>query len=255
MSVKIGAWNVSGALGKPEMAPVVLEMMQRIGADVWVLSEALDINEDLLVREDFERDGFEVQIVDREITDTRGDKMLVVLNRLGPKATKLALAHRQGASADISLASDGKAIRVVGAHFDDRREQSRLDMAQAFIDYKNANPNVPTILAGDINAMHGDDDIAKLLQSRRVRLAAFLIPMPRNLDGRLVAMADGRTMALLEQADMQDADSLHQPTMHYPIIPGVQLDHIMHPSEVRATNFEAHATYTNHRAITATIET
>jgi endonuclease/exonuclease/phosphatase family metal-dependent hydrolase len=127
----------------------------------------------------------------------------------------------------------------------------------------------PTVVAGDMNAMHGETAPAKLL--RPARLVAERLPAKDPVPGekqsklsragslgqRLVRMADGSTLRALQEAGFSDADPEFQPTMpsRYPF---VQLDHIFRDRDVQTdpSTFTVypHNPAADHRMVSVLVE-
>lgn len=149
-------------------------------------------------------------------------------------------------------------MRIVGVHFDDKSEEERHAEVTDFYLHV-AKDDVPAVLAGDLNAMHGDDKIARYLKKPLFSAAANHVPSDRfrDISTRLIGMADGRTMRYLTQSYLSDADPQHQPTWGQRHLPPVaQLDHILYnQNHIGLEDFSVHERITSdHRPIMATLE-
>lgn len=252
-TVACGAWNIKGGFGDEAHTLVLMEQLKQLDVDVWVLSEAFDATGEFVAADEIVAQGYEPKvIVDRDETDPRSNRMLVMLSRIACTGSKVRLGERNAASLHFSEIG----LHVIGAHFDDRSELARLSSSHALanqIDLDN-----PFILAGDLNAMHGQDRIARLLRQRASQAITEHLPHTRlqNIATRLVGMADGRTMQYLADSGLADADPKHQATLTPYGLPVAQLDHIMYTSnsaQVRQFGLGERAT-SDHRPIVATIE-
>ncbi|HUC89488.1 MAG TPA: endonuclease/exonuclease/phosphatase family protein [Patescibacteria group bacterium] len=253
--LKIAAWNVARGLSDPQRTPKIIDGIESLGADVVVLSESLK-SDGQYVDPDFAKKlGFYSMTVgyDDAQPHTSGQQYLTMLAKLTYSAERMhqaRLATRNGVIANMRLGSTS--LRILGVHHDDRDEDKRLTMAACELASYD-----PDVIAGDLNAMHGGDSAARVLNHPVTKALARMIPHARahSLATRLTNMASGRTIMMMEDAGMTDADPEHRPTM---IMHGraiVQLDHIMYAEQrVRASDPQVHTfDGSDHYAISAFI--
>lgn len=253
--MQLAAWNVARGLSKPEKHAQIEAGIEQLDADVIVLSESID-NSGNVVNPRFARqlgyDAFTVPYHDTEAHPS-GEQHITMLSRIALDASEVRLKTRSAIKAIVPAGDHNRSLQLFGVHFDDRSELGRLVMAEAFLDI--AEEGIPTVLAGDLNSMHAEDRVAKVLRGGTVRGMARLAPHPRirSLGTRLTEMANGSTLRILEEAGFEDADSSHEPTMTKAGLK-VTLDHIMLHGAVVATDFSNQAvTGSDHRAISATL--
>ena len=112
----------------------------------------------------------------------------------------------------------------------------RLAQIEDFISYYQNSPEMPTVAAGDWNAIHGEDLRALVLGSRAVRFVARHLPAGnvQTIAERLTDMATGSALTVFEEGTgMRELDPRHRPTttpkmrgMEWmPSIRTVQIDH------------------------------
>lgn len=132
-------------------------------------------------------------------------------------------------------------IDVIGVHFDDRRESTRRTQVQTVL-AEHINPERLTVIGGDMNALPARDWRAKGL--RALTPFAEMLPqgepgMPQSklarigsLAARLVHMAEGGPLDLLEAAGYRDVDPKRHATRGF-----APIDHIYIPEELDAAAF------------------
>jgi endonuclease/exonuclease/phosphatase family metal-dependent hydrolase len=264
MSFKVASWNVAGGLDDNQTAPVLVEGIKRIDADVFVICEACGDDEIASQAEDFAKElGYtailNVPYEDKEPRDGlfKNNSSIMAMSRLPETRMDMTrLAVRNAIIMEIPDPDNHTIVKGIGTHLDDRREDLRNTMAGSIIN--QISPDSPMFVIGDLNAMHGHDLRAKLLHSNIARWAAKnLTPTTRleSLATRLNAMANGETLRLLGRAGLIDADSKHQPTMKMArIIPLVQLDHLLFNEHLLVKDFDTHPiSGSDHKAISATL--
>lgn len=274
MNVNILAWNVADGLTDPNRTKQIQETLLAKEPDIAILSEAR--KEDYTVpREiinDFQHEGYEIFDTLYNDQDERRDRHgLVVVAR--PELVDVGDAPTLAGRSALLLALDG-GTQFMGAHFVDRTvidsgkrsvggEHQRVAQAQVALKLLGER----AIIAGDLNAMHGSDKIARRLRVARgiTKLLPSMEPGLTLQDSklrrigsqsqRLADMARGDTLAILERAGFQDANSNHAPTMGKNGI-HVQLDYILvrgveivRPTEVHPGNG-----LSDHNMITATVD-
>lgn len=170
---------------------------------------------------------------------------------------------------------NGNKLRVVGVHLDDRAEVHRESQVRELVKYLDRVEALPTVVAGDFNAVHGGDLRAKLLGSKFFRWIAHHIPsrltpppgdFADDIHGfamRGTDMMSGRALKLLEQkTNLRDLDPRHKATATIklrslawlPSLRVMQLDHLFASSEIKAGFVRVWQDGgSDHRAVSATI--
>jgi len=253
--MKIASWNLARGLSNADKARHINEGLDRIDADIVFLPEAFDKTGQPVDPNFAENLGYTTLSVGYEDEEPHpsDEQYIVALSRVAVLLDNTRLATRNALSANFEL--EGEDISVTGVHLDDRREDIRTGMVDAFL--TGRNPGVAHALIGDLNAMHGDDLRAKVLSSAiaRSRAESLKNKRARSLMRRLTDMASGDVMDLLEQTGMKDADSRHRPTMLMGGLAVVQLDHFMHDERLRVTSFQAKRLKgSDHKAISGYLE-
>ena len=230
MPVEIAAWNIA-------RRPTITDIPQ---ADVVVLSEAPHPKReasDIFYRfEGLDKYTKTVIEYEDEYPHPTKEQYLVVLTRkeLEAAVTPIRLGIRNAIAFDVEDPHSGSCIHGVGAHFDDRCEENRLSMVEAFLDHHGYRDRKYAVLAGDLNAMYGDDFRAKVYGNGLFRTIMEHTPHEevRSLGTRLSEMAMGSVMQELVTAGFTDADPEHKATIFLAKrVPIAQLDHIMYKKE------------------------
>lgn len=249
MAFTIASWNVEGRLsqyegGKKRGTPKkILAEIKRLNADVVVLPEAY-LNAPA--------DGVDEQLkslgyswYDTKYNDTLheedvkrwGYPFMRVLYKLSLVNVEMT---RWGDLRDLPLVTvrdpeTNKEVTIIATHLDDLTEERRLEQVGSIASYLKTAQN-PAVMAGDFNAMwragwqgmlrtQAAKGVARSIPSRRLR----------NIIVRFFEMADGRTMRRLQEAGLQEADTLRRPTVtpkrrNMTALPSVrlgQIDHIL----------------------------
>jgi endonuclease/exonuclease/phosphatase family metal-dependent hydrolase len=254
--MRIAAWNIAGGLSKPEKESKIKDGIAKLNADIVILSEAFDksgVSVDLDYATNLGYQEYKTEYQDKE--PHRSERQFVVaLSRVAVETSILHLATRNVIS--LTTDNDGEPLQIIGAHFDDRNETFRQGMAKSFIEQVDLSK--PTVLAGDLNSMHKDNNRAVFFSNPLFRVVGHYMPIarPRSLMTRLSEMADGGTQAILTDAGLEESDSKQQPTMLFMGIGIAQLDHVLHTSDVVGSNFQTHhLDGSDHKAISVDIVT
>ncbi len=239
-SLKVGTWNLHGALSNPVDAKPVLRELAHAQADVIALPDAWH-EDSSRSRPSYERKSR----VSDELFQAMGYKVFrstfeedrpddnyarygfatLVHNREAlSSATTIELGTRPAHHLRINMGAH--ALNVISLYLNDQSEENRYKQVGTLLDYLDPYFFEPTILVGDFNAMHADSKIAQLLQSDRAHDLLGGIKAKNNTIPRLIEMADGATMNNLEAAGFVDAEPKYRPTMPS-LLPLFQLDHIM----------------------------
>lgn len=253
--MRVASWNLARGLSEANKVKTIYEGIDRLDADLIFLPEAFD-KSGQPIDPDFATDlGYKAISTEYEDTEKHPseEQYLVALSRVAALLEATRLNSRNAIAAVFNM--EGEAVSVTGAHFDDRREEIRSGMVEAFL--VDRNPNVANALIGDLNSMHGDDLRARILSSSlaRARARALKNDRARSLATRLTDMASGDVMYRLEHEGFRDADPRHCPTMLMGGIAVVQLDHLMHDDKLRVTSFSSkRLNGSDHKAISGKLE-
>lgn len=264
MQVTVGALNVARGLSDPARREALEEGIEALETDIFFISEAFDYKtyDPQVPRQVAQRLGCAALCVAYEDAEEHPSTEQYLMTLAGcslpagldarPKAVRLGT--RNAIEMNLRMRDDFSTRKLLFSHFDDRSEEHRKPMAEAAAKYEPLFN--PVALMGDLNATHGDDFFPSLLRSFPVRTLARLAPIKRvqSLGSRLVEMAKGETMQILEKAGFSEVDDLHQPTKSF-----VQLDHLLIGRDERLTyvpdTYGVHdIDGTDHRAITATLQ-
>jgi len=250
MAVSVAQWNVREGLAIPRQMPRIIEGVKRLDSDIVVLSDAFSLNNRLhgaqeatlgKANSDFMDLGYTGQ--DAEYDDSvqwHHDRNIVMLSRV---AVSSAGEVRLGTRSALELKT-AKGIHIVGAHFDDRDEETRVTQALAYVDHVQFEE--APVLIGDLNSTRALR-IGSLLQ--RPIAEALFSRLPERVR-RTADMTQGRAMTLLKASGFRDADKRHRPTVPS-MVPILQLDHCMvgRNVEVRSFDVAPRLLGSDHRAI------
>lgn len=252
MSLRIGTWNTAGGFGNEATAESLFAHTRQLDADVLVIPEAFSPDGPFLAEAAFEAEGYRSMAIDRDPHDDRSGRMLLMLSRIDYAGGFIPLGERFG----LHMFLPSSELSIVGVHLDDRSEAARQASVADYLDATGVFSE-QRLLVGDLNAMHRDDAVAKLLRRSVLKRAVELVPSDRGRDvaDRLIGMADGGTIELLESNGLQDADGQWRKTFTPGGLPIAQLDHIFHGPSVHIQDFEVFDRGdSDHKPIVATIE-
>lgn len=275
MNLKIAAWNTEQRLttlttkrrGTPEH---ILVSIKKLNADILVLPEAYQNTTDPGIDEALKDMGY--SWVDSTYDDLDRDEEfddamphMRVLSRLPIVSSEI---RRWGGIRNLPVviiqASPTTQLRVIATHLDDRNEGLRMRQIDDIIPFINAS-DMPTVMLGDFNAMHGKGR-ARLYSHKAARRLAASVPHPeiRFVLTRLADMATGSILAKLEtETPLRDIDPTRRPTTTpkmrdiewMPSIRLAQIDHIFVSPEIRALDFKiARDGGSDHRALSAILQ-
>lgn len=275
MSLKIASWNIEGRLTNNDVSvrstpDKIVDAIKNLDADIIILPEAhnnLDFK-DLDMYERIKSLGYQINGTPyNDSTPIRTGAFythlsIVLLSRLPVERFQVIRLANQRNLILATVIKSNKKLRVVGLHLDDRNEDFRIKQMEDLIPIINSE-NIPTVILGDFNAMHGEDLWpAKFLRSPIIRFLSNLIL--KKLSSRATEMAIGTTLNLLEtKTSLIDADPKHQPTTtprirgynYLPSIRLMQIDHIFISPDIKVSNFQiSKDNGADHRAISATID-
>ena len=268
--MKIASWNVEGRLsdtgdigrGTPTH---ILNSIAKLDADVLLLAEAHsgDSLDDVPAGKQLRDLGYKIHSVNYDDdTATRTDSYNKQLSLVF--ASKLPIDKFQVIRlGDLrsALVANVAGIRFVGIHLDDRREETRVKQMHDLVQIIKKS-DMPTIVMGDFNAMHGGDLWpARFLRLRPMRfLARFAFV---HIAKRAVEMARGEAIKYLEDnTSLTDVDPRHRPTTTpkvrgfawLPSVRLIQIDHIFVSPEIAINDFQISPDHgADHRAISANV--
>ena len=260
MSVRVMSWNTLNAFSDPERADRAVYSVVSERPDVAVFPEAYDAQapdcQALLkkVERRFSDAGYRVSHVPYDDPEHyEYEHGFMAICRMPGIAEVVRNELRNSVQVTTSDPTTNKRLTVLGVHLDHFSEERRQSQVEELL--LHHVPDGPVVVAGDMNAMHGDDKRAQILRSPFTRRVAARLPdigRLRNDAVSLAGMADGGTLKMLERADLRDADPLHHLTMKSRL-PLVQLDHIFVSEEVQVDGFwiMKHNPISDHRGIIA----
>jgi endonuclease/exonuclease/phosphatase family metal-dependent hydrolase len=157
--------------------------------------------------------------------------------------------------------SNGKRLRIIAVHLDDRSETARQKQLAEIIPYINSS-DIPTVMLGDFNAMWRRGR-ARILQSWLVRFVASILPDKelRQVATHLTDMATGSILGdIASKTNLQPADTRFQSTitpkrrgmLFMPSVRLAQIDHILVSPTIHVDSFRVgHDGGSDHRSISA----
>lgn len=269
----VATWNVAEGLGHTDRSPEIVEAAKRFDADVMAFPDAYWLDNPLhttndpeqveIAKESFAQEGYEAHAVQYDRPGHFPGRHLLLLSRVEGEFDVVDAAGLATARLTIP-AEDGASLQIVGVHFDDQSEDTRVQQAEELAVNLSTSSRMDTVVIGDFNAMNGLSRRARLLRSFVGRSAARLSSdlKPRNAfeeqNGRpskmkrLVDMADGRTMQALFDSSLRDADKEGRATVPDKL-PLFSLDHIMVSQIVHVDDYQVHPAtgLSDHRAVSA----
>jgi endonuclease/exonuclease/phosphatase family metal-dependent hydrolase len=255
MAIKGASWNVARRLSNPNSAKKILDGIDRMDADLLVLSEAQDKYGEFADRV-FERlRGMGYVTYTAEYADViphpSERQYITALSRL--PGTRFITAQFAGRNAIITQVTDPETkapLKGVFKHDDDRNEAARIKSAHAILDEN------PDFAMGDFNTAPGFTPQGwALSQMRHVpNIPIWKLPRLHSLGSRLHEMQFGDAYNTYIEGGLVDAGE-NEPTMTVAGRIGVAaLDHILYqPSTVSADTFQRHTEIagSDHFAISA----
>lgn len=262
-SVTVASWNIRDQLCTSSIRQKVLAL----DADIIVLPEAYPeaMRHSVELKAAFDEivTSYDIHDVLYGDNDGRSDRHgLIMLTRKSLDATVEVL--NIGRSALVAYV-DG--LRVVGVHFDDRKEATRIMQLLRGLRAVGLQPGI--VIAGDFNATHPGTFLGRVLGMFSWLIARLPEGEPGqpnsalarvgSLAARLLSMTHSRVMVVLRRHGFHDADRRRQKTKLTELtlglnVPLAQLDHIV-VRGVEATRFERLTTRgSDHLPIRATIK-
>lgn len=171
--LRVVTWNaegmfVEGTKTRRALPHDALAVLRHLGADIVVVPEfgnIMKLRDEISVA--IRSLGYQVSLA--PYTDERAHGVgIAILSRLP------IVSERQHQLTDSSQScleihcrdTTGEIIRIIGVHLDDRSEETRMNQVVTVGDIVNTHQTLPTLLAGDFNAMHHDSRFARMVRSR-----------------------------------------------------------------------------------------
>lgn len=234
----ISTWNINGAFSADsERYNAALKTIDESDSDIVVLPDAWREDSEQsrpsprkleLGAADFRRLGY--TMLKGTFHENRPDDnyarygfMTLIKEPLVPAYEEIRLGERP--AHHLRLDYNHEILNIISLYLNDQSESNRSGQIDDLLRYLDAYTDEPVVLAGDFNAMHRQSRIARALSSRAFEPIAKL-PIMNNTPARLQEMADGATMAILQEHGFVDADPEFMATMPSRL-PLFQLDHIM----------------------------
>jgi len=258
--IKLATWNLNGALSDPRRAETVAETI--IGTDGQVISlqdayildpsESTPSGTKLKLPLDIFRDaGYEiVDLKHREVLlegeDNSAIYQFMTLVK-GWSYRRREILREETNAVIFDIAMQDFVARVVSVHLNDQSEKIRLRQVEAI--KARLNLDMPTVVMGDFNSMHGDLMISKVTRARALRN-----PHPSKALLWLADKARGDVLREFNKFGLEDVDADRQPTMPSRL-PKFQLDHVLVNDGLVATEYkvEHRPDESDHGLITSTV--
>ena len=281
MSIEVVSWNSNKLLTDVDGVAIDRQGVETLKRNVGGLASADAVHvSELFVTSDLsgryledelrsvvgvvaEEEGYTAHVAAYEDTDrTRPnapenyDHYMVLFGRDGQHCPRtIRLASRNAIAAIIEDQETKDFIDLFAVHFDDRSEPRRQSMARKLLG--NTDPTRPTVIAGDLNSMPVDSQVAKLARGRAATLLAEYAPSARARDilERLSSMATGETLQILQDAGFEQTAQSGRSTTHYRGIPFGQLDHVLSANTTVLSTQRHRLCGSDHAAVSARIQT
>lgn len=264
--INLASWNIDGALSDPDRALTVAENIVATGGQVISLQDAYQVDSEqsrksdrkLEVSFDIFRDaGFDV--IDTDYHEDRpygddnfADYHFITLIKAGIcfRRKILATGTRKTVIADIPV--QNTVVRVASVYLNDQNRQLRMTQAQAVAAL--LRKGMPTAVIGDLNEMHGEKLLSRVLSSSLARAAFSRIHIQNDTLPRLADMASGEVLEMFGSLKLRDADPDNRPTMPSGR-PLFQLDHLLVNPDLAVTRFnlDFHPDLSDHGKLTSTV--
>ncbi|MFZ1258250.1 MAG: endonuclease/exonuclease/phosphatase family protein [Candidatus Saccharimonas sp.] len=219
----IATWNAEGMFvsgtktrrGTPHDAVAVVA---RINADIVVIPE-FGLYQRLLpeIEQLLKAQGYYISLMPYKDKRAPGFS-LAVLSRL-PIRRVHTHTLTEGSDNALELYCDtqvGQLLRVIAVHLDFESEARRLKQVKVLAQIISIDKYTPTLVLGDMNAMHKEDRFARLMRHDVVRRLAKYVPHHQlaSILGMVQQMAQGTTIeALVDTQSLMNLDPRHTPTI------------------------------------------
>lgn len=212
----VATWNaegmfVEGTMTRRASPHDALNVLRELGADVVVIPEFGSLGG---LRDEIRTTilalGYQIAAVPYREARTPG-LGFVILSRLpivSEHAYDLAITGRSMLEIVCKNESGGH-LRVIGVHLDDRGEDIRMAQIRDVVRVVNENVSLPTLLMGDMNAMHEKSKFALFVRSKLAHRVIKHIAHPQiaKMSKIVQDMALGTTINyLLKETLLHDLD-------------------------------------------------
>ena len=270
--LRVVTWNaegmfVEGTKTRRATPHDALRVLRRLNADIIVIPEfgRLDGLRDE-IHTAMASLGYEV--VSTPYHDSNAPGLgLVVLSRLPVVSWHVHALAVTGRNLLEVFCKDesGSRIRIIGVHLDDRGEAIRMHQIRDVVQLVNADVTTPTVLMGDMNAMHERSRFARFIRLAPVRHMTRYInhTLVASVAQRVQEMALGTTIATLQHDTLlHDLDPGHKRTISgrqrgLEWIPSVRLakiDWIFGSRQIKTVIYKVHRDVgSDHRPVEANI--
>lgn len=248
MAIKTVGWNVARNLSSPDKAKKVLDSIDKLDADLVVLSESADKSGVFADRVEERLRGLGYLPFTTEYKDAEEhpsvEQHITVLSRLvGTRLFTVRLAGRNAIMMNVLDPTSNHRAEGIAEHAYDTSEAGRIAMNQAALALH------PDFIIGDLNTTPEPNPRATAFSMAR------FIPHPRakSLGSRLHEMQRGEAYQTLIDGGMADAGR-GELTMTFHGIGIAALDHLMYkPGSIAVTDFAVPHDIpgSDHRPITA----
>lgn len=234
MSVSISTWNVNQGLSSGELAPALRERILELDTDIILINEAT-IGQQVCIEPSgfYGYDGVYFQRCDGyERDDSRALIQGLYLNRIAGRTELLRHASTNLIQHEIEV--EGVVVNVLGGHFDDRTEKSRIDGVSHYSEFGLGSE--VALLFGDINALDPASIRAKIFGSKLVKQIALYAPNARvrSVIERVGEMSNGSVISMLQQMGYVDSDTTDLLTFNYKNLLKLALDKFLFlPERIR----------------------
>ncbi len=242
MSFTVTGWNLADGLSDAARADRIVDRVLELDTDVAVFPEAYDARKEVAIAQPvalLERAGYQVEHVayDDGLGYPRQHGFMAI-SRLPSEFEIAKLATRNTLALSIEDPEEKSPVTILGAHFDHTTESLRREQAESSVAYLRLRGN-PGVLVGDLNSLHKDMWLARIMRSRLVRRVGLALPRNELFDHvrNLSSMSEGTALPVLEAAGLRDVDPVGQATGLAPLYIA-QLDHIFYGPQLLWTAFD-----------------
>lgn len=265
--INLTSWNIHGALSDPDRALIVAENIADTRGDVISLQDAYQLDTERSVpsgrkiQEDaldiFRKAGLELAITEYEEDRPHGDDNFakygfITLHAAGIYSRRDIVETGTRKSVFVDIPIQNTVARVASVYLNDQNRQLRMTQAQAVA--AALRSGMPTVVMGDLNEMHGEKILSRVLSSFLARAAFANIHWQNDTLPRLAGMASGEVLAMFESLKLRDADPKMRPTMPSGR-PLFQLDHLLVNPDFAVTKFKVdfHPDLSDHGKLTSAV--
>ncbi len=188
--------------------------------------------------------------------DGAGIGLAVATDRQITRSGDLDLGTRQGLGVILNIGAYG--LQLADVYLDDLSEQVRARQVRAL--FSELEPDMPTIINGDFNALRRDLENASLntkVRDMMVRALALALPKSTELGVTIKGMNERTVIPMIEAAGWRDADRAQcRPTAKTPRPLLFGIDYAFHNRAVAVSGFRVPDTgkASDHRPIVYTAQ-